>query len=504
MECIWLLAVLALAVFLHFLNNQWQRKKKIELHLPPAPKGLPIIGHIHLLGKNPHQDFRRLAQQHGEIMYMRLGSLPIVVVSSPAAAELVLKTHDAVLSDRPHYLSTTRLTYGHRDVIFAPCGPYWCNMRKLCTLELLSGPKINEFQPMRRAELGLTVEGIRRAAEGREVVDVSARVAELVGDMNCLMVFGRKFVDRDLDEELGFKDVIDETTRVAAQPNLGDYFPSVAALDLQGLNRRIKKLSATFDGFLDTIIDDHVEKKEQEKEKKGWYFVDVMMAIMESGGAGFDFDRRHVKAVLLDMLIGGIDTTATTVDWIMSELMKNPTVMKKLQKEIEEVVGLDQMVDKSQLSSFKYLGCVVKESLRLHPVAPLLAHAAQEECELMGYNIPGKTHVFVNVWAIGRDSQVWPDPETFFPERFLGSNIDLRGRDFQLLPFGSGRRSCPGLQLGLMIVQSVVAQLVHCFDWELPDGMLPDQLDMSEKYGMVISRAKHLMAIPTYRLNKIV
>lgn len=202
------------------------------------------------------------------------------------------------------------------------------------------------------------------------------------------------------------------------------------------------------------------------------------------------------------MLIGGIDTTATTVDWILSELVKNPIVMKKLQKEIEEIVGLDQMVEKSHLSSLKYLDCVVKESLRLHPVAPLLAHAAQEDCEVSGFDIPSKTHVFVNVWAIGRDPDVWPDPDTFCPDRFLHNNVDLRGRDFQLLPFGSGRRSCPGLQLGLLIVQFVVAQLVHCFDWELPDGMLPGELDMSENYGMVVTRTKHLRAIPIYRLNQ--
>ncbi|KAH6791332.1 hypothetical protein C2S51_006338 [Perilla frutescens var. frutescens] len=494
---IWSLAISAI-VFLHILH-QWRRSLKKKKKLPPGPKGLPIIGHIHLLGKNPHQDFHRLALKHGEIMHMRLGSLPIVVVSSPASAELVLKTHDAVFSDRPHYQSTTRLTYNHRDVIFAPYGPYWRNMRKLCTLELLSGLKIDEFQPMRRAELGLAVDSLKRAAERGEVVDVSARVSGLVGDMNCLMVFGRKFDDRDLDER-GFKAVIDETTRVAAQPNLGDYFPAVAPLDLQGLNRRVRKLSATFDGFLDRIIYDHVEKK-VEKEMRNQDFVDIMMAIMESGEAGFDFDRRHIKAVLLDMLIGGIDTTATTVDWVMSELMRHPIVMKKLRKEIDEIVGCEQMVEKSHLSSLEYLDCVIKESLRLHPVAPLLAHAAHEDCKVAGFDIPNKTHVFVNVWAIGRDPNIWPDPETFCPDRFVRSNVDLRGRDFQLLPFGSGRRSCPGLQLGLTIVQSVVAQLVHCFDWELPDGMLPSQLDMSENYGMVVTRVKHLRAIPSYRLH---
>lgn len=299
MAGVWALCLLV-AAFLHLLHQWRNQKLKKKLKLPPGPKGFPIIGHIHLLGKNPHQDFHRLAQKHGDIMHMRLGSLPIVVVSSPATAELVLKTNDAVLSDRPHYLAITRLTYGHRDLIFAPCGPYWRDMRKLCTHELLSGAKIEEFQPMRRAELGMAVDRLRQASERRETVDVTARVSGLVGDMNCLMVFGRKFVDRDLDRELGFKDVIDETTRVAAQPNLGDYFPSLAALDLQGLNRRVERLSATFDGFLDRIIDDHVEKRsEEERGRKGRDLVDVMMAIMESGKAGFDFDRRHVKAVLL-------------------------------------------------------------------------------------------------------------------------------------------------------------------------------------------------------------
>ncbi|KDO59988.1 hypothetical protein CISIN_1g037605mg [Citrus sinensis] len=160
------------------------------------------------------------------------------------------------------------------------------------------------------------------------------------------------------------------------------------------------------------------------------------------------------------------------------------------------------MVEESDLENLEYLDMVVKETLRLHPVAPLLIpHESTEDCTVNGFYIPKNSRVIVNVWAIGRDTESWSDPEIFFPERFVGSSIDLRGHDFQLLPFGSGRRGCPGMQLGLTIVKQVIAQLVHCFDWELPGGMLPTELDLTEEFSLVTPKAKHLLAIPSYRLN---
>jgi cytochrome P450 len=183
--------------------------------------------------------------------------------------------------------------------------------------------------------------------------------------------------------------------------------------------------------------------------------------------------------------------------------MKHPRVMKKVQKELEDVVGLERMVEESDLDSLEYLDMVLKETFRLHPIAPLLLpHLAMEDCTVNGFHKPQNSRVIINVWAIGRDPSVWSDAEKFFPERFVGSNIDVQGHDFQLIPFGSGRRGCPGMQLGLTVVRLVVAQLVHCFDWELPDNMLSTELDMTEEFGLSIPRAKHLLAFPTYRLRK--
>ena len=201
------------------------------------------------------------------------------------------------------------------------------------------------------------------------------------------------------------------------------------------------------------------------------------------------------------MLTASIDTAATTVDWALAELIKNPNTMKKVQKELETKVGMERMVEESDLEGLDYLNMVVKEILRLHPPGPLLIpHAAMEDCTIDGFHIPKNAHIVVNAWAISRDPHAWTEPEKFIPERFVGSDVDVRGRDFQLIPFGSGRRGCPGIQLGLTVVRLVLAQLVHCFDWELPNGMSPTELDMTEEFGLTVTRAKHLLAIPTYRL----
>ena len=202
-------------------------------------------------------------------------------------------------------------------------------------------------------------------------------------------------------------------------------------------------------------------------------------------------------------MAASMDTSATTIEWALSELIKHPPMMKKVINELEKVVGMERMVEESDLESLEYLNMVVKETLRLHPVVPLLIpHESIEDCTVDGFHIPQKSRVIVNAWAIGRDPNAWTDADKFLPERFMESDIDFRGQHFQFIPFGSGRRGCPGMQLGLTVVRLVLAQLVHCFDWELPDNMLPSELDMTEEFGITLPRAKHLVAIPTCRFHK--
>ncbi|KAH7387616.1 hypothetical protein KP509_16G032700 [Ceratopteris richardii] len=198
------------------------------------------------------------------------------------------------------------------------------------------------------------------------------------------------------------------------------------------------------------------------------------------------------------MFVGGIDTSTLAIEWALAELLKHPHILRTVQDELSLVVGFTRLVQDSDIGSLPYLRAVVKETMRLHPVVPMLVpHAANQQCQVNGYDIPSGTVTFVNVWAIGRDASVWEMPLKFYPERFLDSKIDLRGQHFELLPFGSGRRICPGLSLGIDSVHLLLANLLHVFDWSAIG-----EIDMTEKYGMMCSLAKPLVAAVEMRIPR--
>ncbi|KAL2342999.1 hypothetical protein Fmac_004284 [Flemingia macrophylla] len=451
-----------------------------------------------MLGANLHHELHQLAQKYGPVMYLRLGFVPTIVVSSPQAAELFLKTHDLVFASRPLFEATKYFSWERKDLCFSEYDSYWRNMRRMSTLELLSPTKVNSYRPMREEELDLLIMFLKEAANDGAVVDLSAKVAALSANMACRMILGKKYMDHDLDEK-GFKALMEEIIQLAATPNIGDYIPYIGKLDLQGLIKRSKAVQKTFDEFFDKIIDEHIQSKGEDNVRD---FVDVMLGfINDKEEFEYCFERSNIKAILLDMLIGSIDTSSTAIEWTLSELIRNPRVMKKVQMELENVVGMKRKVEESDLDKLEYLEMVIKESMRLHAVAPLLLpHRSREDCMVGEFFIPKHSTVIVNAWAIMRDPGAWDEAEKFWPERFEGSNIDLRGRDFQLIPFGSGRRICPGMQFALTMVRLIVSQIVHCFDWKLPNNMLPSDLDMKEVFGLAMPRANHLVAIPTHRL----
>lgn len=201
-------------------------------------------------------------------------------------------------------------------------------------------------------------------------------------------------------------------------------------------------------------------------------------------------------------MFGGTETVASVIEWAMAELMKSPEDLKKVQQELTDVVGLDRKVDESDLENLTYLRWAVKETLRLHPPIPLLLHETSGDSVVAGYSIPSGSRVWINAWAIGRDKASWEDPEVFRPWRFKNEGApDFKGSNFEFIPFGSGRRSCPGMQLGLYAVEMCVAHLLHCFTWELPQGMKPVDLDMNDVFGLTAPRAVRLVAVPRYRLR---
>lgn len=262
--------------------------------------------------------------------------------------------------------------------------------------------------------------------------------------------------------------------------------------------------------MLEKIINKHEQSLEiAQNDRQHKDFIDILLLLMHQPIDPHDehnhvIDRTNIKAIVFDMIGGAYETSASTVEWALSELLRHPRVMKNLQDELEKVVGLNKCVEENDLAKLSYLDIVIKETLRLYPAGPFVPRESTEDVMVHGYFIGKKSRIIINLWAIGRDSKTWSNnAEAFYPERFIDKDFDFRGYDFQFIPFGFGRRGCPGIHLGLTTVKLVVAQLAHCFCWELPPNMTPNDLDMSEKFGLTLPRAKHLLAVPKYRLVRV-
>eukprot|EP01018_Ginkgo_biloba_P005217 Gb_05139 [translate_table: standard] len=495
--------VAAAAVMLIFFSIFKDKRKGPSYRLPPGPSPWPIVGNLHMLGRSPHRNLQALANKYGPVMYLHLGSIPTVVVSSPEMAKEFLKTHDAIFASRPTtFLAGRYLSYDFKDVALAPYGPYWRHMKKLCTLELLSPKRIDSFRSVREEEVSLLLHSLwQESANGTKSVNLTKKLTSLTSSIMCRMIFGGKYSDDDMTGK-NFREIIQEVNQSSSVFFVGDFVPSLHWLDFQGVGRRVKNVIKIFDAFTDKVIDEHVEGMKLNKQKDGRKdFVDVLLEMKEMQSTEIEITRENIKALILDMLLAGVETSATTMEWCMAELLRNPLVTKKAQEEIESVVGKDHRVTESDVPNLEYIQCLVKETLRLHPPLPLLLpHESTEDCRVGGYNLPRKTRVMVNAWAIATDPAVWKDPLAFKPERFMGRDVNVKGQMFELLPFGSGRRSCPAASLAIVVVEFALAQLLHCFEWSVEDMDPVGQLDMSEAFGVAVGRRNHLYALPKARL----
>ncbi|KAK4280825.1 hypothetical protein QN277_012396 [Acacia crassicarpa] len=491
-------------IFLLSTSILFTKRQQDDLKRPPGPPSLPIIGNLHMLGELPHRSLQLLAQKYGAIMSLKLGQIPAVVVSSHEAAELFLKTHDTDFASRPDVQASDPLSRGTKGLAFAAYGPYWRYVRKVCTLHLLSASRVQMLAPLRRAELGSNVKSLEKVAAAREVVNLSEAVEDLIEETIYKMILGR-----GKDDRFNLKGLIKDQLSLVGQFNMADYVPWLGAFDFQGLTRNLRRNHKAIEDVLEKIVTEHEQAaREQNEQNHNKDFMHTMLSLihqpmeLQDQQNHFLIDRDHLKVILIDMIFAAADTSIVVIDFVFSELLRHPRVMKNLQKELQNVIGMNRMVEEADLAKLSYLDMVIKETLRLHPPAPLIPRENTEDVTVNGYYIKKKSRIIVNVWAIGRDPKVWSDDASmFYPERFVGSNIDIQGQDFHLIPFGSGRRRCPGIQMGMTTVKLVVAQLVHCFSWELPSGMRPSDLDMNEKFGLTVPRIEPILAVPTYRLG---
>ncbi|CAM0913930.1 unnamed protein product [Alopecurus aequalis] len=484
------------------------RRGRKGVKLPPGPTQLPVLGNLHQLGSLPHRSLREHARRLGPVMLLRLGATRMLVVSSASAAREVLKTHDADCCSRPVCPGPKRLSYGFKDVVFAPYGELWRDRRKIFMAELLGMPRVNAAWGARQEQVdkimaALADCGSKPVAIGEHVF---ALIDGIIGRVALGSVYGADVLAR---EKKHFQLVLNEVMDMLACFSAEDFFPGSAGrlVDrLSGLVARREKLFGDLDAFFETIIDQHLHPARPSKPEDGGGndLVDVLIDLCKQERHGFT--RDHVKAIILDTFVGGIVTTAVTILWAMAELIRNPRVLKKVQDEIRAVAagsGNGQRVQPDDMPKLSYLKMVIKETLRLYPPATLLLpRETMRHVNIGGYDVPAGTRVVVNAWAIGRDPASWGDrADEFDPDRFGAggshSEVELHGAHFELLPFGAGRRVCPGMAMGLMNVEFSLANLLCGFDWALPVGTKAEELCMEEAGGLSFHRKTPLVLVPT-------
>ncbi|GAB4859091.1 hypothetical protein Ancab_010557 [Ancistrocladus abbreviatus] len=466
------------------------QSKKSKLNLPPSPSKLPIIGHLHHVGKMPHISFKHLADKLGPIIYLQFGGVPTVIISSADMAREVMKTHDQVTASRPELYSPKHLMYNCSDIGFCQYGAHWKYVRRICVTELLSPKRVQSYEGTRKEEVCHLVRRIE--ASCHSPINLSKLLRLYIYDVLCRVIIGKNFSEDAFDEFTGML--------IAFAQGLGafsfrDFFPSLEFLDvLVGHKSKLEKTSQRFDSFLNDIIKECQDSSKENSEEKD--FVEVLLKIHKDGGGDMRLTMNYVKAILTDMFAAGPDTTIFILDWAVTELFLSPSLMKRAQVEVRSIVGEKKIVSESDLPQMQYVKAIIKETLRLHPPAPLvLPREAAEDVNIGGYDIPAKTRIFVDVWAIGRDPKIWKHPNTFNPDRFMGNDIDVKGQNFELLPFGAGRRICPGLTFALVTMELGLAQLLHSFDWELPHGIQPKDLDISEICNVLVARTTDLVVV---------
>ncbi|CAN1141655.1 Desmethyl-deoxy-podophyllotoxin synthase [Linum perenne] len=420
-------------------------------NLPPGPLKLPFIGNIHqLIGYLPHRRLNHLSSKHGPLIHLQLGQVSTVIVSSPE---------------------------------------YWRQLRRICTLELLSTKRVRSYRSIREDETAKTVKDIMMNSVGNEkgVVNLTHLIYSLTNRVTARAAFGKMCVDGD-----EFLVVAKEAGEAGGGFSLADMYPYSKWVHVfSGMEGKLFKIREKASRILDRIIEEHRDKRRSRKDEEGddeEDLVDVLLRVQENGEVQFPLPGDDcLKSVIMVSYY-------YSLEWTIAELLRHNEALKKAQQEVRQVFG------KEVLDELSFLKLVIKEALRLHPPAPLLLPRQNSEaCKIDGYDIPPKTKVIVNAWAMGRDPKHWKDPNEFIPERFVDEDCcsaDYKGTNLAYIPFGAGRRICPGIAFGMANVELPLASLLYHFDWKSSDGTKLEDMDMSESFGIAVKKKRNMFLIP--------
>ncbi|KAH9605208.1 hypothetical protein KSS87_018156 [Heliosperma pusillum] len=479
---------------------KWNNKSSTRKTAPQPSGAWPVIGHLHLLGKLPHISLGNLADKYGPLFIIKLGVNKALVVSSSAMAKECLGTNDRVFIDRPQTVFVQHLAYNSAMVGFSRYGPYWREMRKITTVELLSNHRLESFKDVRLSELRSAMKGLYEiGCDTRKSVEMKCWFNDLSLNNIVRIIAGKSLKEfyqgEDYDKiSMAIRDFFE----LAATFVPADALPFLRWFDIGGYEKTMKNVAKEIDLVAQQWLEEHQSKGAEEKKD----FMAVLLGILQPGNEnafGYESDV-VIKAMSMAMILAATDTTAVTLTWALSLLLNNIEALRKTQAELDTVIGKERQVEESDLKNLVYLQAVLKETLRLYPAAPLsVPRESIEDCTVNGYHVPAGTQLFVNLYKIHRDPEVWQDPCEFRPERFLTTHkeYDVRGQSFEFMPFGSGRRICPGISFALQFMQLTLASLIHGFEISTPAD---ESVDMTEGFGLTNLKATPLEVILTPRL----
>ncbi|XP_071731467.1 cytochrome P450 CYP82D47-like [Rutidosis leptorrhynchoides] len=513
-----ILAFTFFVIIVAFLVNLIHKKRPIsgKFKKPPQIKGAwPIIGHLHLLGGSelPHRVLGHMADKSGPIFTIKLGVHQVLVVSNGEMAKDCFTTNDKAFASRPKTEASKLMGYNYALFSIAPYGDYWRKVRKITTLEVLSQKRVENLEHLRVSELRSSIKDIYEAwVDNKKIensdmvkVEMSQWFGNLVLNIVVIIITGKRFSPND-EQGVRFQTVVKKYFHLFGAFVVSDFVPFLKFLDVGGYIKSMKETAEDLDNICDEWLNEHkMEKKyEQQLAQGNLVFIDVLLKIIQGASEdefdGFDGDT-VIKSTCQQLLVAGIDTTSVTLTWALSLLLNNPKALEIAQREIDEHVGKERLLEESDLKNLIYLNAIIKETMRLYPAGPLaVPHESTEDCIVGGYNIPKGTRLLVNIWKIHRDQNIWSDPNEFRPERFLTTHkdVDVKGNHFELIPFGSGRRMCPAAMFSLQVLGLTLGRLIQQFVLKRPSNEL---VDMTESSGMTNNKATPLVVLLAPRLS---
>ncbi|NP_001335931.1 isoflavone 2'-hydroxylase-like [Nicotiana tabacum] len=501
-----------LAVLLCFFVILFKYLLHPRKRLAPSPLSLPIIGHLYLIKNSLHETLTSLSTKYGPVLYLRFGCRNLLVVSSPSAVEECFTKNDIIFANRPQSMAGDQFSFNYKAVVWAPYGYLWRALRRLTVIEIFSSNSLQKSSALRNEEIGILIRSLFKASTGSGSKRVNLSHWVFTFAVNVMMRTGtgkRCVSEEDMGTEKG-KQIIEEikgfffATLVVL--NVCDFMPVLKWFGYKGLEKRMVLAHQKRNEFLNSLLDEFRQKKiagisESSTDSinaKKTTLVETLLSLQESEPEFYTDDL--IKSVLLVLFIAGTETTSMTIQWAMRLLLAHPKAFTKLRAEIDSKVENDRLLNESDIPKLPYLYCVINETLRLYPPVPLLLpHYSLEDCTVGGYEVPKHTILMINAWAIHRDPKLWDEPEKFKPERFEAMDLgEKEGFNYKFVPFGMGRRACPGATMGLRTVSLVLGSLIQWFDWE---SVEKEKLDACYNSRITLNKDKPLEAVCIPRQN---